>query len=131
MVESDKITVAPNTVLPSTKADGEEMAVSEFVAQVQDHIEAAKEADKIRNETAIPSSGPGNPAPQHKHLIESAQRFNDTLQGKLPAQYGVSSESVMDPMMRKIHNVLKNNGMDTQQQQKAIEQIGLILAGKE
>ena len=129
MVESDKITVAPNTVLPSTKADGEEMAVSDFVAQVQEHIDSEKEP--IKDEPVIPASGPGNPAPQHKHLIESAQRFNDTLQGKLPAQYGVSYPTKVDPLMQKIHMVLKNNGMDSQQQEKALHQIGLILAGKE
>jgi len=112
----------------------DKVPVSDFVSQVQSHIdESEKVSAEVEKKKEAPPvvSGPGNPAPQHLHLIDSARKFNENLQ-RPPAMYGIPYPINVNPsVVEKIRMVLKDNGMDSQQQEKALHRIGLILLGRE
>ena len=129
-----QIDINPATGAPIISPTSDEKPVSDFVSQVQSHIdESQRENAEVEKKKEAPPvvSGPGNPAPQHAHLIDSAKKFNENLQ-RPPAMYGISYPTNVNPsVVEKIRMVLKDNGMDTQQQEKALHRIGLILLGRE
>jgi hypothetical protein len=126
-----KIPDSPNPTHSGVKMpESEKTPTSDFVAQVQSHIDETKEKpdDKPVTETQPIVSGPGNPAPQHAHLIDGARKFNENLK-RPPATFGVPYPIQMNiGIEAQILAVLRDNGMDTQQQEKAMGRIAEILS---
>lgn len=127
-----QIDINPATGAPVVR-DDDKIPVSDFVAQVQSHIDDTTKSEKTGSSSVDEkpiSSGPGSPAPQHQHLIDSARKFNENL--KRPAILSIIHPTNVEPSMAdKIQMVLKDNGMDSQQQERALHRIRLILSGQE
>lgn len=137
-VDIDPKTGTPIVVLADSKESKE--SVSDFVASVQSHIESQNDETKEQPDekgssvkSEIPASGPGNPTPQHAHLIESAKKFNENLHSpksiQSPATLGIPYPIQMNiGIEAQIRAVLKDGGMDTQQQDKSMNRIAEILS---
>jgi hypothetical protein len=124
--------------VPDTPNEPDKKVTSDFVAQVMEsqtqplQTESLSEKADVKPVETIPATGPGNPTPQHNHLVDSARKFNENLTLKNRVH-----EIIGDPptlklevnarVMADIRLTLKDNGMDTQQQEHALQRIGEIL----
>lgn len=134
---------SPKVVPDKPKPEDQKKATSDFVAQVMES--RSESLNEIPDETPvdklpaalpsaeIPPTGPGNPAPQHAHLIKAAKEFNESLhssrEGRPPATFGIPYPIQMNiGIEAQIRAVLKDGGMDTQQQDKSMNRIAEILS---